>query len=65
LRTGRVAGGLCGPRGGLHEPFPVQLNGYQTVCDGCFAPFLFRQAQDQRFASVDEFRIAANSITRD
>ena len=24
---------------GLHEPFQVQLNGYQTVCDGCFAPF--------------------------
>jgi len=47
---------------GLHEPFLVQLNGYQTVCDGCFAPFPYRQPLDQRFASVDEFRTDANSI---
>jgi len=24
----------------VEEPYQVQLNGYQTVCDGCFAPFL-------------------------
>ncbi len=47
---------------GLHEPFLVQLNGYQTVCNGCFAPFSYRQPLDQRFASVDEFRTDANSI---
>ena len=23
---------------GTHEAYRVQLNGYQTVCDGCFAP---------------------------
>jgi hypothetical protein len=60
-----------GPRGGLridyvgtravHEPFQVQLNGYQTVCDGCFAPFAYNQPLDQRFASVNEFRTDAGS----
>ena len=29
---------------GLHEPYQVQLNGYQTVCEGCFAPFPYQQA---------------------
>ncbi|HTZ60026.1 MAG TPA: TonB-dependent receptor [Acidobacteriaceae bacterium] len=46
---------------GLHEPFQVQLNGYQTVCDGCFAPFSYNQPLDQRFGNVTEFRTDANS----
>jgi hypothetical protein len=46
---------------GLHEPFQVQLNGYQTVCDGCFAPFPYQQPLDQRFGNVTEFRTDANS----
>ena len=46
---------------GLHEPFQVQLNGYQTVCDGCFAPFPYQQPLDQRFGNVNEFRTDANS----
>jgi hypothetical protein len=46
---------------GLHEPFQVQLNGYQTVCDGCFAPYPYRRPLDQRFGNVDEFRTDANS----
>ena len=46
---------------GLHEPFQVQLNGYQTVCDGCFAPFQYRRPLDQRFGNVNEFRTDANS----
>jgi hypothetical protein len=46
---------------GLHEPFQVQLNGYQTICDGCFAPFPFRRPLDQRFGNVNEFRTDANS----
>lgn len=51
-----------GPRGGLrvdyvgtrsvHEPYQVQLNGYQTVCNGCFAPFAYNQPLDQRFAAL-------------
>ena len=47
---------------GLHEPYQVQLNGYQNVCDGCFAPFPYRQPLDQRFGNVTEFRTGAGSI---
>ncbi|MGB7355322.1 MAG: TonB-dependent receptor [Acidobacteriaceae bacterium] len=46
---------------GLHEPYQVQLNGYQTVCDGCFAPFPFQRPLDQRFGNVNEFRTDASS----
>ncbi|MGO8718438.1 MAG: carboxypeptidase regulatory-like domain-containing protein [Acidobacteriaceae bacterium] len=46
---------------GVHEPYQVQLNGYQTVCQGCFAPFPYQRPLDQRFASVNEFRTDATS----
>jgi len=46
---------------GLHEPYQVELNGYQTVCAGCFAPFAYRQPLDQRFGSVNEFQTGAGS----
>ncbi len=46
---------------GLHEPFQVQLNGYETVCDGCFAPFPYHRPLDQRFGNVTEFRTDADS----
>ncbi len=46
---------------GLHEPFQVQLNGYQNVCEGCFAPFPFQRPLDQRFGNVTEFRTDAGS----
>ncbi|MGC2639320.1 MAG: carboxypeptidase-like regulatory domain-containing protein [Acidobacteriaceae bacterium] len=46
---------------GQHEPYQVQLNGYQTVCDGCFAPFPFQRPLDQRFGNVNEFRTDASS----
>ncbi|MGB7267159.1 MAG: TonB-dependent receptor, partial [Terracidiphilus sp.] len=46
---------------GLHEPFQVGLNGYQTVCDGCFAPYTYQQPLDRRFGSVNEFRTDASS----
>jgi hypothetical protein len=45
----------------VHEPYQVQLNGYQTVCDGCFAPFAYQQPLDQRFGSVNEFSTGAGS----
>jgi hypothetical protein len=47
---------------GLHEPYQVQLNGYQNVCDGCFAPFPYGRPLDQRFGNVTEFQTGANSI---
>jgi hypothetical protein len=46
---------------GVHEPYQVQLNGYQNVCQGCFAPYAYQQPLDQRFGSVNEFRTDANS----
>jgi hypothetical protein len=46
---------------GLHEPYQVQLNGYQNVCPGCFAPYSYGRPLDQRFGSVNEFRTDANS----
>jgi hypothetical protein len=46
---------------GLHEPYQVELNGYQNVCNGCFAPYLYQQPLDQRFGSVSEFQTGANS----
>jgi hypothetical protein len=45
----------------VQEPYQVQLNGYQTVCNGCFAPFAFNQPLDRRFGSVNEFRTGAGS----
>ena len=39
----------------------MELNGYQTVCAGCFAPYPYQQPLDQRFGSVNEFRTDANS----
>jgi hypothetical protein len=46
---------------GVHEPYQVELNGYQNVCDGCFAPFAFQKPLDQRFGSVNEFQTEASS----
>ena len=46
---------------GTHEPYQVGLNGYQTVCAGCFAPYPYSQPLDQRFGSVNEFLTGANS----
>jgi hypothetical protein len=46
---------------GLHEPYQVHLNGYQTVCDGCFAPFAYKKPLDQRFGNANEFRTDASS----
>ena len=45
----------------VQEPYQVQLNGYQTVCAGCFAPFAYNQPLDQRFGSVNELRTGAGS----
>jgi len=45
----------------VHEPYQVQLNGYQNICDGCFAPFAHDQPLDPRFGNVNEFRTDAGS----
>jgi hypothetical protein len=45
----------------VHEPYQVQLNGYQNVCAGCFAPFAYQKPLDPRFGSVNELRTDAGS----
>jgi hypothetical protein len=46
---------------GVHEPYQVQLNGYQTVCGGCFTPFPYQKPLDRRLGSVNEFQTNATS----
>jgi len=45
----------------LNMPYLTQVNGYQTVCQGCFAPFPYMQPADPRFAAVTQFSTGANS----
>ena len=40
---------------------PTQVNGYQTVCQGCFAPFPYLQPTDPRFGAVTQLSTGANS----
>jgi hypothetical protein len=44
-----------------NQPFLTQVNGYQTVCDGCFAPFPYAQSTDPRFGAVTQFSTGATS----
>jgi hypothetical protein len=45
----------------VNQPYQTQVNGYQTVCAGCFAPFPYGQPADPRFASVTQLSTGANS----
>src|SRR5271155_1995278 len=45
----------------VNQPYQTQVNGYQTVCQGCFAPFPFAQSTDPRFAAVTQLSTGANS----
>jgi hypothetical protein len=45
----------------VNQPFSTQVNGYQTVCQGCFAPFPYLQPTDSRFGAVTQFSTGANS----
>jgi hypothetical protein len=45
----------------VNQPYLTQVNGYQTVCDGCFAPFPDQQPADPRFGAVTQFSTGANS----
>jgi hypothetical protein len=45
----------------VNQPYLTQVNGYQTVCDGCFAPFPYEQPADLRFGAVTQFSTGANS----
>ncbi len=45
----------------VNQPYLTQVNGYQTVCQGCFAPFPYAQPTDARFAAVTQLSTGANS----
>jgi hypothetical protein len=45
----------------VNQPYLTQVNGYQTVCQGCFAPFPYMQPPDARFGAVTQFSTGANS----
>ncbi len=45
----------------VNQPYQTQVNGYQTVCDGCFAPFPYAQSTDPRFGAVTQLSTGANS----
>jgi Carboxypeptidase regulatory-like domain len=45
----------------LNQPYLTQMNGFQTVCQGCFAPFPYLQPSDLRFGAVTQFSTGANS----
>jgi hypothetical protein len=44
----------------VNQPYTTQVNGYQTVCAGCFAPFPYTQPTDPRFGAVAQFSTGAN-----
>lgn len=45
----------------VNQAYLTQVNGYQTVCEGCFSPFPYLQPQDPRFGAVTQFSTGANS----
>ena len=58
--TGIVKAQYVGTRA-VNQPYTTQVNGYQTVCRGCFAPFPYGQPTDPRFGSVTQLSTGANS----
>jgi len=45
----------------VNQPYETQVNGYQTVCPGCFAPFPYGRPIDPRFGPVTQLNTGANS----
>jgi Carboxypeptidase regulatory-like domain len=45
----------------VNQPYTSEVNGYQTVCPGCFAPFPYGQPIDPRFGAVTQLSTGANS----
>ena len=58
--TGSIHAQYVGTRA-VNQPYLTQVNGYQTVCDGCFAPFPYAKSTDPRFGAVTQFSTGANS----
>jgi Carboxypeptidase regulatory-like domain len=45
----------------VNQPYLTQVNGYQTICQGCFAPFPYLKPPDPRFGAVTQLSTGANS----
>jgi hypothetical protein len=45
----------------VNQPYETQVSGYQTVCQGCFAPFPYGHPSDPRFGAVAQLSTGANS----
>jgi hypothetical protein len=45
----------------VNQPYLTEVNGYQTVCPRCFAPYPYLQPLDPRFGAVTQFSTGANS----
>jgi hypothetical protein len=58
--TGNIRAQYVGTRA-VNQPYLTQVNGYQSVCAGCFAPFPYSQSTDPRFGAVAQFSTGANS----
>jgi hypothetical protein len=58
--TGKLDAQYVGTRA-VNQAYMTQVNGYQTVCQGCFAPFPYLQPTDPRFGAVTQFSTGANS----
>jgi len=58
--TGNIRAQYVGTRA-VNQPYQTQVNGYQTVCAGCFAPFPYAQSADPRFGAVTQLSTGANS----
>ncbi len=58
--TGSIHAQYVGTRA-VNQPYLTQVNGYQTVCEGCFAPFPYARSTDPRFGAVTQFSTGANS----
>src|SRR6202790_190966 len=58
--TGSLHAQYVGTRA-VNQPYLTQVNGYQTVCEGCLAPFPYAQPADPRFSSVTQFSTGENS----
>jgi hypothetical protein len=58
--TAKVQAQYVGTRA-VNQPYTTQVNGYQTVCQGCFTPFPYLRPTDPRFGAVTQFSTGANS----
>jgi hypothetical protein len=58
--TGSLHAQYVGTRA-VNQPYLTQVNGYQSVCPGCFALFRYVQSPDPRFGAVTQFSTGANS----